>query len=70
MFSHALLIGLISEKGVTRAEIASAIGISKNALINKLKGRTCFSTREIAGICKILGIDNQSIGTYFFTPKP
>ena len=69
MFSYARLLELISDKGMTRGEVSDAIGISKTAFTNKLKGRTNFSSQEIANMCNLLGIERQSIGSYFFTPK-
>lgn len=69
MFDYSKLLGLMAEKGFTKKSLAEAIRMSVNALINKFKGRSCFSSEDIASICNVLDISVDRIGYYFFTLK-
>lgn len=43
-------------KGINQAKLAKAIGISPNALGNKLHGRSDFTRKEISDIIRLLDI--------------
>lgn len=68
MFDYSKLLGKMREKGVTQEEVASKIGISSNALRNKLKGRSSFNVGEIWAISLYLGITGE-VQDYFFCLK-
>lgn len=69
VFDYSKLLGLITEKNLTQKKLCNIIGISENSFTNKIKGRSNFSSDEIAKICNALGITTKSVGLYFFTPK-
>lgn len=68
MFDYSKLIGLIAEKNYTQKKLCEMINISENSFTNKIKGRSNFSSDEIAKICNVLEISTKLVGTYFFTP--
>ena len=68
-FDFSFLTGLIIAKYGSRQAFASALGISKCSLSNKLSNKTAFSPVEIRRSCDLLGIAPEDIGKYFFTPK-
>lgn len=65
-FNYSKLLGKIRECGYTQEEIAKQININHGTLSLKLNNKSAFTTREVNGICKILGIPNEEIGAYFF----
>lgn len=69
MFDYSKLLGLMTEKKYTQREICKVLKISENSFTNKIKGRSNFSSTEIASICNVLEISAELVGTYFFTPK-
>lgn len=52
------------ENGVTAADLADIIGISRQALSMKLNNKTDFRAREISLICDALKIED--VDSYFF----
>jgi transcriptional regulator with XRE-family HTH domain len=64
---YGKLLGRMREFGLTQKSVASAIGISRQQLNNKLNGRSPFSQRDIKEICNLLEIPLSNVGTYFFT---
>lgn len=40
--------------GKTDAEILNALDITRNTLVRKRKGETCFTMDEIIGLCELL----------------
>ena len=71
MFDYSKLIGRIIEKFGTRKAFAEAIGISENAMSQKLSGKMAITTDDIKKWClpEFLDIHCDKIGAYFFTPK-
>jgi transcriptional regulator with XRE-family HTH domain len=59
------LRGEIVAKGYTQKSLACEIGITEQALNDKLKGKTEFTLKEIIGICNILDAPVD----IFFEPK-
>lgn len=54
------LKGLMAEKGITQKALAEKIGVSKNTISSRLKGKSKFNTEEIKHICSVLEIiDNE-----------
>lgn len=71
MFDYSKLTGRIIEKFGTRRDFAKAVGISENAMSQKLSGKMKISTDDIKLWCKpeFLDIPCEQIGLYFFTPR-
>ena len=68
-FDYSKLLGRIKEYGYTQETLAKGIGITESSMSLKLNNKAPFKQIEIRLICKILGIPNNEIGVYFFTPK-
>ena len=69
MFDFDKLIGRIVEKFKTRAAFAEAMGMRPVTLSERLNGKSGFRADEIPKAAKLLDIQTEEIGAYFFTPK-
>ena len=56
----------IKRVGITKKEIAKSLGISEQALFNKIKGETEFKAREIYKLTDILRLSAESRDLIFF----
>ncbi len=65
-FNYSKLLGRIRELGFTQEQVALDMGIGPDTLSKKLNNKSCFSTREVVAICKLLDISKAEIGAYFF----
>lgn len=65
MINSQKLKGRIIELGITRPEVADAIGCSPTSLSYKLNGKREFTAREIYALSKVLRIENDK-DNYFF----
>lgn len=65
-FNHSRLRGKIKECGLSEAQLAKEIGMTRSSLSDKLNGKSYFKTVEMYKICKVLGIDLKYIDYYFF----
>lgn len=61
------LRGRIVEKYGTQAQFAKAIGISTNAMSNKMTCKTGMSQEDIESWSVLLDINRNSYWDYFFT---
>ena len=68
-FDYSRLRGKIKEKCWTEGEFAKEIGICRTSLCKRLNNQIDFSQDEIMRGCKVLGIIDADIPTYFFTEK-
>lgn len=68
-FDYSKLLGRIKECGYTQKTLAKEIGITESSMSLKLTNETPFKQIEIRLICKVLKIQDNEIGVYFFTPK-
>ena len=69
-FDTSALRGKIKETCGTIHIFASKMGISRNAMSDKINGRTHWTREDIAKACKILHIDNwEELGRVFYSPK-
>lgn len=68
-FNYSKLRGRIRERFVTEEEFAKAIGIGRTSLSHRLNGKLEFSQKEINQSIKVLGLTEEDIPAYFFTPK-
>lgn len=68
MFDYSKLIGRVIEKFGTRRAFAEALGISENAMSQKLTGKMAITTDDIKKWClpEFLDIPCDEIGVYFF----
>ena len=66
MTNIELLNKVIEEKGVSKTHIANKLGISRNALYNKLQGKSLFNQYEIKAICEVLNITNTKVKDAIF----
>lgn len=66
-FNYLKLLGRIKECGLTHAQLAEAIGISKYTMSVKLNNKFSFTQEEIIAICKVLHIPICEIGEFFYT---
>lgn len=66
MYNYSKLLGRMRERGYTQESLAKAIGRDKGSINTKLNNKSNFTTVEIDSICKLLDIDNNEIGAYFF----
>lgn len=57
----------ISELFLTQTAFAAAIGLSKNTITSKLRGKSEFSQSDIERWASLLKIDRKDFGEYFFT---
>ena len=71
MFDYSKLIGRVIEKFGTRRAFAEAVGISENAMSQKLTGKMAITTDDIKKWCmpEFLDIPCDEIGAYFFAEK-
>lgn len=68
-FNYAKLLGRIRECGLTQRELAKKIGISEGTLSAKLNNQFAFTVTEMNSIRRVLDIQKQEIGVYFFDEK-
>ena len=67
MVDKALFSGYMQKRGYTQRKLAKELGMSKNALNNKVNGRSVFTVDEVKEMCSILGIsDKRDIFDIFF----
>ena len=69
IFDYSKLSGRIIEKCGTRKDFAKAIKVSYASLSLKLNNKSYFSQAEIQRAIPVLGIEQGSVSTYFFTLK-
>ena len=68
-FDYSKLRGKIVEKYGNQSNFASALGISENTLSLKMNNKVRFTTDDITTISRLLEIDAEEIGKYFFALK-
>lgn len=65
-FDYSKLKGRIIEKCGSQKAFAEEMGMSKSTISIKLQGQTFFSQSQIFRAAKVLDIDPERIGAYFF----
>jgi DNA-binding Xre family transcriptional regulator len=68
-FDYSKLLGRIKECGHTQEALAKEIGITESSMSLKLNDKARFKQIEIRAICKILDIQDNEIGSYFFAQR-
>lgn len=66
-YAYRKLRGRITEIFGTQAAFALVLGLSRNSVSKKLKGKTEFTQSEIERWAKFLGIKKEEYVEYFFT---
>jgi predicted transcriptional regulator len=56
----------IDERGLKIRYIAEKLGISHEAMYNKVKGKTEFKVSEVAALAKVLNLSDKEIRSIFF----
>lgn len=59
-----------AELDLSQAEAARRAGIPPSTLTARMTGRLPFTARDIAGLCKVLDIPADQIGSLFFEELP
>lgn len=68
-FDFKALKGKMIEKYGSQNKFAKEFGVSNNTLSRKMQNKTPFSRDDIVKICKLLDIQTDQVGSYFFTKK-
>ena len=68
-FDFSKLRGRIIEKFGSQAEFSKVLGVSENVLSKKMQNKVRFTSDDVTTISELLGIQQNEIGVYFFTPK-
>ena len=68
-FDYSKLEGRIKEFGLTQEKFAHSIGITPATLSLKLSNKGFFNQREIRKARKVLQLEAEEVGTYFFAEK-
>lgn len=68
-FNYNKLRGVITEKCRTQTAFAQAMGRSHASISDKLNNKVQWTQAEIFKACEVLGIPENEITIYFFTPK-
>lgn len=61
-----VLKGIMAEKGFTQTAIAKRIGMNKNTLSSRMRGRSSFRVDEIDRICSVLDIIDPELKSDIF----
>ena len=69
MINTNKLKGKMIEAGYTQLSLASAIGMSVNALNAKINGRAAFNCDEADAVCGVLGIISSDDKVDIFLPS-
>lgn len=67
--NYCELKAAMARKGISAPKLASALGLSKKTIYERLKGNRGFCQAEICGIAKLLDLSNDQIISIFFDEK-
>lgn len=65
MVNLSKLKGLLAEKGITVKELSSYLSISRQAMSNKINGKTDFSLDDVVKIAKYMGLSDEDVHYIF-----
>ena len=60
------LLQMLDQKGINRGELAEALGVGYNTMLNKISGKTSFTIDEIKAIMKRCDLTFADIEEIFF----
>lgn len=66
MLNELLLSETIAKSGIKQGKLAEIVGISRQAMNNKLTGKNEFTLGEVQRLSVALGIPREDIPNYFF----
>lgn len=66
MVDYDKLRGILAEKRVTRIELASVLGCSRQNVYNKLTGKSLLTVRDVTAICELINATPDERDTIFF----
>lgn len=66
---YTLLRGAIRKKYKTCKEFSKHLGLTENGLYLKLNNKSEFTTKQIIDCVKLLELEVNDIGNYFFTKE-
>lgn len=69
MINEEMLRTKIENSGYRLRYIAEKLGISYQAFLNKIHGKSSFKAPEIAALCKVLKITDRERTQIFFATK-
>lgn len=69
MTDSVLFDAMVRDKGVKKTFIAEKLGISNQALLNKISNKSEFKAGETIVIRDLLGLTNQQWEQIFFAPN-
>lgn len=67
-FDYSKVRGRIAEKGLTQEGLAECIGVTPVTLTSRMHNRSEWRQSEIYKAAAVLGIADEEIKKYFFTP--
>lgn len=56
----ARIRGLLAEKGITQAQVATHLRLSQTAVSRRLRGETPFDINELASMADLIGVQPSS----------
>lgn len=65
---YPALYAAICKSGYLQAEVAAGIGISPQAMSDKMTGRSCFTIREVTAIGLFLNLSPEQYYSLFIRP--
>lgn len=68
-FDYSKLLGKMREKNITQEKLAKELNLQAPTLSQKINNKAHFKQSEIFKIIKLLNIDSNEIGEYFFIQK-
>ena len=68
-FDYSKLLGTIKEHGMTAGEFAKKIRVNPCTFSQKISSKAFFKQQEIMAAVKLLEIEKNKIGEYFFKEK-
>lgn len=66
MVNYDKLRGALAEKRVTQGDVALKLGCSKQAVSNKIAGKSSLTVRDVTAICELLGATSDERDSIFF----
>ncbi len=66
MVDYDKLRGKLVEKRLTQSDIAEAIGCSRQAVSNKMTGKTALTLRDVTAICELMKVTPDERDSIFF----
>lgn len=69
MVRFDLLRGALAAKGIRQTDISDRLGISRQAVNNKLNGKSVLTVRDVTAICELLDATTADRDNIFFADE-